>query len=172
LEGFAADVDRWSRRDTATLVGTRRVEGAATVGSEGGAMGRRGKTWPCRRAVGDAERILAGRCVDHYRQYGMSPPPWAVVNDLAHGTLAALTKQATGRIMWRRSHPWESAERDLAAVLVSTASPEEILCVQQEVLVPLELALLDNPGVYPATPAELVDMVTKAVGRVRNGYGS
>jgi hypothetical protein len=56
--------------------------------------------------------------------------------------------------------------------LVSTASPEEILCVQQEVLVPLELALLDNPGVYPATPAELVDMVTKAVGRVRNGYGS
>ena len=135
-------------------------------------MGRRGKTWACRTAVGDAERILAGRCVDHYRQYGMSPPPWAVVNDLAHGTLAALNRRATGSIPWRRSHPWESAEQNLAAVLISTANPQEIFRLQQEVLVPLELMLLDNPDVYPGEPAAVVDLVTKALGRCRNDYGS
>ena len=132
-------------------------------------MRKRATGWACRRTVGDAERILAGRCVDHYHQYGLSPPSWAVVNDLAHGTMAALTRRATGSILWPRSRQWESAERNLAAVLVSTANPEEILWLQQEILVPLELTLLDDPDFCPRTPAALVDLVTKALGRARNG---
>jgi hypothetical protein len=93
-------------------------------------MTGRGKTKACHRAVSDAERSLAGHCVDHYRQYGVSPPPWAVVNDLAHGTPSALTKRATTRIMWSQSHLWESAERDLAATLILAASPEQIVDLQ------------------------------------------
>jgi hypothetical protein len=132
-------------------------------------MMRHGKTWKRRRVVGDAERILAGRCVEHYRQYGLSPPLWAVVNDLAHSNLTALTKRATKRIMWRRPRPWELAEQHLAAVLVATTNPEEFLCLQQEVMVPLELALLDHPDAYPETPEGLVDIVSQAVGQARNG---
>jgi hypothetical protein len=128
-------------------------------------MRKRGTAWACRRVVGDAERILAGCWVDRYRQYGLSPPAWAVVNDLAHTTLAGLTRRATAPILWPRSHQWERAERDLAAVLLATADAKEILRLQQEVLVPLELTLLDNPSVCSGEPAALVDLVTEALGR-------
>jgi hypothetical protein len=125
-----------------------------------------------RSVIGDAERLLAGRCVEQYSHYGLSPPPWALVNDLAHSNLTALTKRATGRIMWRRPRPWERAQQHLAAVLVATTNPAELLCLQQEVMVPLELAILDRPNTYPETPEGLVDIVSQAVGQARNGLGS
>jgi hypothetical protein len=125
-----------------------------------------------RSVIGDAERLLAGRCVEQYRQYGLSPPPWALVNDLAHSNVTALTKRAACRIMWRRPRPWERAQQHLAAVLVATTNPAELLCLQQEVMVPLELAILDRPNTYPETPEGLVDIVSQAVGQARNGLGS
>jgi hypothetical protein len=124
-----------------------------------------------RNVIFDAERLLAGRCVEHYSQYGLSPPPWALVNDLAHSNLTALTKRATGRIMWRMPRSWELAQQHLAAVLVATTNPEELLCLQQEVMVPLELAILGRPNSYPETPEGLVDIVSQAVGQARNGLG-
>jgi hypothetical protein len=71
-----------------------------------------------------------------------------------------------------RPRPWERAEQHLAAVLVETTNPEELLCLQQEVMVPLELAMLDRPNAYPETPEDLVDIVSQAVGQARNGLGS
>ena len=135
-------------------------------------MRKHRKTWKCRGIVDDAERILAGRCVDHYLQYGLPPQAWTAVNDLAHSNLTALTKRATGRIMWRRPRPWERVELHLAAVLVTTTSPEELLCLQQEVMVPLELGMLDRPNTYLETPEGLVDIVSQEVGQARNGLRS
>ena len=135
-------------------------------------MRNSGRGWKSRSVIGDAERLLSGRCVEQYCQYGLSPPPWALVNDLAHSDLTALTKRATGGIMLRNPRPWERAQQHLAAVLVATTNPEELLYLQQEVMVSLELAILDRPNTYPATPEGLVDIVSQAVGQARNGLGS
>jgi hypothetical protein len=114
---------------------------------------------PCWEAAlsGETEAFLDGRIVEHLTAAGRMVPTWAVLNKIAHGSpseIAYLT-QTDG-------HPdnapeagepvWRAAQRSLAArLLASDALPDDIAQVQQTVLVPLELRLIERSEVETVT---------------------
>jgi hypothetical protein len=121
--------------------------------------------WASRRAVAGAARLLEGRSANVYRQYGLTPPAWAVLNQLAHGSPALIEELAGGRSHRRRRDLWERAERFLAAeVLTEAAEGADLLGLQRRALVPLELAALDTGLLQLSTPSELVALVSQALG--------
>jgi hypothetical protein len=109
--------------------------------------------------VAEVEALLEGRMLERYRDGGLTVPPWAVVNSLAHAPISKLRAMAQGA---RTQHP---ATRDAAlgplaaGVLAGGPDPEDVVALQRELLVPVELVLLGRGGSAGVTVRELEKML-------------
>lgn len=99
----------------------------------------------------ELEAFVNGRLVDHLLAVGRPVPAWAVLNRLSHASvddLIALAAADSSGVAGdaRPGEPaWLCAQRSLAAELVTGAArPDDITGVQQAVLVPLELWLIQR----------------------------
>ena len=106
---------------------------------------------------GETEAFLEGRIVEHLTAAGRMVPTWAVLNKLAHGSpgeIADLTQTDghLGNAPEAGEPAWCAAQRSLAACLLARgAAPDDITQVQQRVLVPLELRLIEHSEVETVT---------------------
>jgi len=110
----------------------------------------------------EAARLLLGRAADGCTQT-QPIPAWVAINALAHSDSERLASMAGD---WYRAPcgAWAATLGYLASQLLTLApSDAELLELQREVLVPLELRLLDDPGAAPSTPGRMVALVMGAV---------
>jgi len=108
----------------------------------------------------ECEAFLAGRYVEALEAVGADVPPGAWLNVVAHGTLRRVLRDACGDVPAAGDPPssWPQASAVIARMVLSVAStPASLRALQEERLVPLELALLAGPG--PSRPVELVERV-------------
>jgi hypothetical protein len=121
--------------------------------------------------TGETEAFLEGRIVEQLVAAGRVVPTWAVLNKLAHATpteLADLAEADGGP--WNTPVPREpayrGAQRLLARRLLARgAAPDEITRIQQVVLVPLELALIERSEVETVTLRQVVRGACDALDR-------
>ena len=118
--------------------------------------------------IGDCEAVLRGRYVERLLLTGLPVPPWAWTNLLAHGRPGDLEAASSGVA----AHPSSGAGGFVAArarlarrVLDAAGDDEDALShLQATVLVPLELAIADEPRCRCWSPqrweATLTDVVS------------
>jgi hypothetical protein len=98
-------------------------------------------------------------------------PTWAVLNKLAHATSTELADLAEADGVPRntplpREPAYRGAQRLLACRLLARGTvPEEITRIQQAVLVPLELALIERSEVETVTLRQVVRSACDALDR-------
>jgi hypothetical protein len=124
------------------------------------------------RLIADTEAFLAGDYAKKLRLSGVTVPPWAQLNVLAHAGFKSFV-EATAPIDVRPSlseanwpeESWRCARRVLASeILRFVGNDPEILCrVQQSVLVPLEFQLMDDEEKTGLTAFELVQVTRAAL---------
>jgi hypothetical protein len=124
--------------------------------------GHWGRRIKAKTVVKEARAVLDGHA--RTTTYGSWPrvPPWAYVNQLAHGERADLVRLADHG--WSQYHrKWDDACAYLAGELLARADEGHSLTEAQRALIPLELDLLD--GAYPCSvsPAMLVGWVSHAL---------
>jgi hypothetical protein len=118
---------------------------------------------------GETEAFLEGRIVEQLTAAARMVPTWAVLNKLAHGSpieIADLTQTDgqpddapdAGEPVWR------AAQRSLAArVLARGTAPDDITHVQQTLLVPLELRLIEQSKVETVTLRQALTAASDAL---------
>jgi hypothetical protein len=112
--------------------------------------------------TGETEAFLEGRIVEHLVAAGRVVPTWAVLNKLAHASPTELADLAErggipGNTPLSREPAYRAAQRSLACRLLARgAVPEEITRIQQTVLVPLELWLIERSEVETVTLRQAV----------------
>ncbi|MGH9258762.1 MAG: hypothetical protein ACRD08_02520 [Acidimicrobiales bacterium] len=112
--------------------------------------------------TGETEAFLEGRIVEHLVAAGRVVPTWAVLNKLAHASPTELADLAEtdgipGTTTLPREPAYRAAQRSLACRLLACgAVPEEITRIQQTVLVPLELRLIERSEVETVTLRQAV----------------
>jgi hypothetical protein len=115
--------------------------------------------------TGETEAFLEGRIVEHLVAAGRVVPTWAVLNKLAHATPTELADLADlaeangvpGNTPLPREPAYRAAQRLLACRLLARgAVPDEITRIQQAVLVPLELWLIERSEVETVTLRQVV----------------
>ena len=125
------------------------------------------REWADSGLADEVEAYLAGRYVDHLTAQGRPVPVWSVLNRLAHADHPELVRVVEGNPGDRisKTHPWAVAERFIAARLVATrgATPEGLDAVQQMVLVPLELSLVERARHDKLTPDAILEMSVRAL---------
>jgi hypothetical protein len=122
--------------------------------------------------IGDIEAFLSGYYADHLRRRSDAVPGWARLNSFAHGDLEILrrvrrpfaTPSCAAFADWPEE-TWRIAEGVLASeVLEIVANDGEVLSrLQQTVLVPLELRLMDTEAERGLTAFELVRFTRAAL---------
>ncbi|MDY7106269.1 MAG: hypothetical protein S0880_34230 [Actinomycetota bacterium] len=120
--------------------------------------------------MADCEAMLTGAAAERLMRTGRPVPPWAWVNLLAHGSAADLRRPPMMAASLAE-RPWCRARAHLAGQLARTVDADvaPLARLQREVLVPLELALLDDPSIAPS-PTAVVHLVLRALdphGRLR-----
>jgi hypothetical protein len=125
------------------------------------------REWADSGLADEVEAYLAGRYVDHLTAQGHPVPVWSVLNRLAHADHATLVRVVEGNPgdTTHKPHPWGVPERFIAARLVATrgATPEGLDAVQQAVLVPLELSLIERARYDKLTPDVILEMGVRAL---------
>jgi hypothetical protein len=112
--------------------------------------------------TGETEAFLEGRIVEHLLAAGRVVPTWAVLNKLAHASPPELVDLAemgdtAGNTRLPREPAYREAQRFLACrLLARSAVPDEITRIQQAVLVPLELWLIERSEVETVTLRQAV----------------
>ena len=118
---------------------------------------------------GETEAYLEGRIVEHLTAAGRLVPTWAVLNKLAHGSPGEILD-----LTQTDNHPdnapdagepvWRNAQRSLAAGLLTRGTtPDEITQIQQTVLVPLELRLIERSEVETVTLRQAIRAASEAL---------
>lgn len=96
-------------------------------------------------------------------------PPWAALNRLAHAScdeLADLIESGEVSAAGGWVRPWSSSERILAfRVLSCAADRERVRDLQQSVLVPLELFLIERYKVEVMTVQQVFEAASEALDR-------
>jgi hypothetical protein len=120
-------------------------------------------------ALGDeVEAVLAGTVVEYLVGTHRPVPSWAALNRVAHGGREQLVRvlatdcevelDERGR-KWER--PWAESERKLAfRILSNTSDPVGLHDIQQSVLVPLEMALIEQCKVGPMAVHEVIQQAS------------
>lgn len=110
--------------------------------------------------VHECELYLAGRYAHHLQSAGRPVPSWAWLNPLAHGTREEVASWAGGARHRDAPPEWSQAITFLAGTVLEVAGddPAELSCLQQQILVPLELQLAAK-WFEPMTPSRLVKLV-------------
>ncbi len=123
------------------------------------------RAWADSGLADEVEAYLAGRYVDHLTAQGRPVPVWSVLNRLAHADHPELVRVVEGTPGDGKAHPWAVPERFIAARLVATrgATPEGLDAVQQAVLVPLELSLVERARYDKLTPDVILEMGVQAL---------
>jgi hypothetical protein len=112
--------------------------------------------------TGETEAFLEGRIVEHLLAAGRVVPTWAVLNKVAHASPTELadlveTGGIPGNTPLPREPAYRAAQRRLACRLLACgAVPDEITRIQQAVLVPLELWLIERSEVETVTLRQAV----------------
>lgn len=136
--------------------------------------GRRGKNQPLTpvgaRLVAESEAFLSGTFAREMRVHGDAVPGWARLNLFAHGELAVIeglhrSDGLTPALEAEDEDSWWSAQRALAAELVGLVDGDADLLgrIQQKVLVPLELRLIQVEAVQGLTARDLVQATRAAL---------
>lgn len=117
----------------------------------------------------ECELFLAGRYQEHLRAVGRPTPPWAWLNELAHGSLDQLRVLAA-EAGPRRAPEWQGVVAFMASEILACAEGDEdgLLAVQDAILVPLELRLAAR-WFAPCNPAQLLGQVMPELKRYRQG---
>ncbi|HET7486705.1 MAG TPA: hypothetical protein VFJ85_02165 [Acidimicrobiales bacterium] len=147
-------------------------------------MRRRQENPEAAELVLEAEAFLAGTYVDHMVEAGRRVPTWAWINLLAHGNEAEVRETARGSMgVWslmrtmftgptqRDAWPnasvpdWCRARAFLAGEVLDEIRARgcTIQDLQEEILIPLELALATHRPARRWAPAELVGSVLAAL---------
>lgn len=147
-------------------------------------MRRRQEDPEASELVVEAEAFLAGTYVDTMVEEGRRVPTWAWLNLLAHGTEADLREAARGAVgVWSLMRSmftapstveawpsvslpdWCRARSFLAGEVLDEMRAREcpVEELQQDVLIPLELALATHRPARRWGPAELVGAVLAAL---------
>lgn len=125
------------------------------------------REWADSGLADEVEAYLAGQYVDHLTAQGHPVPVWSVLNRLAHADHAALVRLVEGNPGDRahKPHPWAVSERFIAARLIATrgSTPEGLDAIQQGVLVPLELSLIERARHDRLTPDVILDLGIRAL---------
>ncbi len=115
----------------------------------------------------EAEAMLSGRLAE--RSGNERAPGWVWLNTLAHSDWNDLADVVDARRAQRTA--WDGAVMFLAGEILSAAgSPDGLLELQRNQLVPLELELLSGAMTPPSTPAGLVSIVRSELARVRSRH--
>jgi hypothetical protein len=113
-----------------------------------------------RDVVREAERMLEGRTLETYIARRKRVPAWSLVALLGHGTRRDLLRLASPLAAPDPSG-WSGAVAHLARELLAMTGDEPgLLRLQRRALIPLELLLLGGRVSAPATPADLLRMVS------------
>jgi hypothetical protein len=119
--------------------------------------------------MGETEAFLEGRIVEHLAAAGRTVPAWAVLNKLAHASPEQLADLAErngrpGNAPQPGEPAWRAAQRSLASrLLASGTPPDQITRIQQTVLVPLELWLIQRSQVETVTLRQAVGAACDAL---------
>jgi hypothetical protein len=119
--------------------------------------------------AGETEAFLEGRIVEHLVAAGRPVPTWAVLNKLAHASPTELadlveTDGIPGNTPQPREPVCRAAQRSLACrLLAGGALPDEITRIQQTVLVPLELWLIERSELETVTLRQAVSAASDAL---------
>jgi hypothetical protein len=109
--------------------------------------------------------LLAGRLVEYCTATGQEVPAWAALNRLAHADRPELADLVARRVSGGGATRWAAAELLIAArLLVQAETPDELRSLQQRVLVPLELRLVDRCRPERLGPHEVLDEAVDALG--------
>ncbi len=118
----------------------------------------------------EVEAFVQGCLVDHLCVAGRPVPAWAVLNKLAHGSVADLIDLAGADRGGATGDPptgepaWLRAQRSLAAAMVTGATrPDDIVNSQRAVLVPLELWVIQRSRSEAITSRRVVELATEAL---------
>jgi hypothetical protein len=122
-------------------------------------------------ALGDeVQAFVHGRLVDHLVAAGRLVPAWTVLNKLAHASEDELSELAATNNGEATGAPeagepaWLRAQRSLAAALTTGARrPDDIASLQQKVLVPLELWLIQRSRSEPITSRHVIELASEAL---------
>ena len=114
----------------------------------------------------ETEAYLSGRLVEYYLERGTVVPAWAWLNAVAHrndAQLAAMVMAGRPERVPLEMGRWYDARLTLAVVVLDIArySHEDISELQQEALIPLEIALAGAP----LAPQGLVERAVAALHR-------
>lgn len=117
----------------------------------------------------ETEAFLEGRIVEHLMTAGRMVPTWALLNRLAHASPSELASLAEvdgrpGNAPEPGEPVWRTAQRSLASrLLAGGARPDEITRIQQTVLVPLELRLIERSDVETVTLRQTIRAASDAL---------
>lgn len=124
----------------------------------------------------ECEAFLEGRAAAVLEEQGRTPPAWAQLNRVAHGSSADLTVLASGGGAGpdgrRRVDTWAGALARLAEqLLAGTGDDDALRVVQEAALWPLEGQLLDSRQRIELSPSEVFIVahgcIVEAVGSSR-----
>jgi hypothetical protein len=114
----------------------------------------------------ETEAFLAGRYLERTRASGGENrlQPWMWLNAVAHGSFQRVQELAVGVRDTGPSGPWCEMRVRVAQEVEKrcNGSSRELDHVQQAVLVPLELRLLDNGDLSPQQVTDIVVLELKA----------
>jgi hypothetical protein len=124
--------------------------------------------------TGVAEEVAAfldGRLVDRLVATRQTVPGWAALNRLAHVDHAELVHLVAGGGLdptvhpFRKLHAWAEQERFLAARLLATsgATPDGLVRIQHDALIPLELSLIERSKAMRLRPENVLDAGAEAL---------
>jgi hypothetical protein len=121
--------------------------------------------------IADTEAFLLGKYATYLRSRRRDVPGWAWLNSFAHGELAALRDTQRSRQLTSASRiagtekPWFQAQsivgRDLLKIVQD--DPQRLMLVQQLILVPLELRLMELETNAGLTAYDLVQATRAAL---------
>lgn len=124
-------------------------------------MWRRGRTSARTGLTQELDAYLSGHIVEHLRTQERPVPTWAWLNLLAHGTEQEILAEHSKVGAHGEATPWQDARSYLAGEVLAVldADPVGLANVQESVLVPVELALIDRGTTPGPSLAELVSAV-------------
>jgi hypothetical protein len=110
--------------------------------------GQSGARRQARSLVQETESFLCGRVRDRYVEQGLSVPPWAELNWLAHAEPSDVRARAAQQPGQETKGTWSWATGILARELVSNAGGKQdaMLELQRQCLIPMELTLMGQGG--------------------------
>lgn len=124
-------------------------------------MWRRGRTSAHTGVTQEIDAYLSGHIVEYLRAQDRPVPAWAWLNLLAHGTEQEILAEHRMVGAHAEATPWRDARSYLAGEVLAVldADPVGLANVQESVLVPVELALIERGTMPGPNLAELVSAV-------------